>query len=297
MNASSGEAVRDRARIVVLSSPLVPQGIEVMRTWYRTQAFPRHSHAYLTLGVMLQGVGTLWLRGETRVLHRGDVVVIAPGDVHTGGLGDGKGLLSYAALHVPTEVLAAASEAAGRAAAADAFASRVTRDPSIAGALRRVSAGLEQSDDVTFATEAAVSAIALLSRQSRNGSHEQRPSAPEPGFVRRARETIDECFARNAEVTLEALAVAGGISPFHLTREFTRAAGLSPHRYVIQARVRRAAELLAAGQRPSDVAATVGFVDQSHLTAHFRRQVGTTPAAYQRAHASTANVRKADVRG
>jgi AraC-like DNA-binding protein len=40
--------------------------------------------------------------------------------------------------------------------------------------------------------------------------------------------------------------------------------------------------LLARGFSSAFVAAVTGFVDQSHLTTHFRRYVGTTPASYQR---------------
>jgi AraC-like DNA-binding protein len=39
---------------------------------------------------------------------------------------------------------------------------------------------------------------------------------------------------------------------------------------------------LLAGRSPADVAATVGFHDQPHLTRHFRRHVGTTPGRFRR---------------
>jgi AraC-like DNA-binding protein len=109
---------------------------------------------------------------------------------------------------------------------------------------------------------------------------DQRPDAP--AFVRVARALIDDCYGDGRRTSLESLAAAAGVSPFHLVREFTRATGMSPHRYLVQTRVRRAGELLAKGAPVSDVAATVGFADQSHLTTQFRRYVGTTPALYRR---------------
>jgi len=45
-------------------------------------------------------------------------------------------------------------------------------------------------------------------------------------------------------------------------------------------RVDRARALLLDGVPPARVAVECGFHDQPHLTRHFRRQVGTTPAAY-----------------
>ena len=55
---------------------------------------------------------------------------------------------------------------------------------------------------------------------------------------------------------------------------------MSPHQYLIEVRVHSALALLSAGaERPSlaEVAAAVGFSDQSHLTRQFKRILGTTP--------------------
>jgi len=41
-----------------------------------------------------------------------------------------------------------------------------------------------------------------------------------------------------------------------------------------------ARRLLLAGQRPAEVAAAVGFYDQSHLSRHFKRHLGVSPARY-----------------
>ncbi|HMJ74604.1 MAG TPA: helix-turn-helix domain-containing protein [Iamia sp.] len=65
-----------------------------------------------------------------------------------------------------------------------------------------------------------------------------------------------------------------------MVRVFTRRYGLPPHRYRVGRRVDRARALLLDGVPPARVAVECGFHDQPHLTRHFRRQVGTTPAAY-----------------
>jgi AraC-like DNA-binding protein len=56
---------------------------------------------------------------------------------------------------------------------------------------------------------------------------------------------------------------------------------MPPHAYLTRLRIMRAKELLATGERPSSIAPQVGFYDQSQLTRHFRRIVGTTPARYR----------------
>ena len=68
------------------------------------------------------------------------------------------------------------------------------------------------------------------------------------------------------------------MSPYHFTRLFKESTGQSPHQYVVEARVRKAKELLTTGKFTiSEVAHHVGFADQSHLTRHFKRVFGLPP--------------------
>ena len=89
---------------------------------------------------------------------------------------------------------------------------------------------------------------------------------------------IQENYSR--ELSLQDMADAVHLSPFHLARVFKQALGVSPHQYLIQVRVNSARALLAAGSGErslAEVADAVGFADQSHLTRHFKRLLGVTP--------------------
>ncbi|MDH2389767.1 AraC family transcriptional regulator [Streptomyces sp. HNM0663] len=68
--------------------------------------------------------------------------------------------------------------------------------------------------------------------------------------------------------------------PTHLVRAFTAAFGIAPHQYVVSRRVDLARRLLLDGRPPHEVAPAAGFYDQSHLTRHFKRILGTTPGRY-----------------
>jgi AraC family transcriptional regulator len=82
----------------------------------------------------------------------------------------------------------------------------------------------------------------------------------------------------NADLTVSGIAQAVGISPYHFTRLFKESTGQSPYQYVVDARVRKAKELLTTGKFTiSEAAYQVGFVDQSHLTRHFKRVFGLPP--------------------
>jgi AraC-like DNA-binding protein len=83
-------------------------------------------------------------------------------------------------------------------------------------------------------------------------------------------------------LTLQALGDAVGLNRFAVLRGFRRAVGISPHAFLIQVRVERAKQMLAAGIGIATVSQRVGFADQSHLNRHFKRLVGVTPAVYAR---------------
>jgi AraC-like DNA-binding protein len=98
--------------------------------------------------------------------------------------------------------------------------------------------------------------------------------------VRRAIELLRERLEE--AVTLDTLADHAGMDKYRLCRAFREQVGLPPHAYLTRLRIMRAKELLAAGIKPSEIAARVGLCDQSQLNRHFRRIVGTTPGAYAR---------------
>jgi AraC family transcriptional regulator len=90
---------------------------------------------------------------------------------------------------------------------------------------------------------------------------------------------IKEYVVAHLDEPIEVAALAGiaARSPFHFTRVFTQAVGLTPHRYVIHLRLRRAVELLRDGRLGlAEIAACTGFADQSHLSRWVRRVHGVS---------------------
>lgn len=87
----------------------------------------------------------------------------------------------------------------------------------------------------------------------------------------------------DGDLSIERLANETGISPFHFSRLFRNTFGLTPHRYVMQTRIARAAQLLRAEKERTvaDIALEVGFASQAHLTHAFKCQMGETPARWR----------------
>jgi AraC family transcriptional regulator len=78
-------------------------------------------------------------------------------------------------------------------------------------------------------------------------------------------------------IEVDRLAAVAGRSPFHFSRVFTRAVGMTPHRYVVHLRLERAIALVRDGRAGlAEAAARTGFADQSHLSRWVRRVHGVS---------------------
>jgi AraC-like DNA-binding protein len=90
--------------------------------------------------------------------------------------------------------------------------------------------------------------------------------------------------------TLDELGRAAGANKFVLLRRFKRELGTTPHAYLVALRIDRARALLGQGTPPVEVAAALGFADQSHFTRAFRANLGITPGDYARRVRTTRSI-------
>ena len=99
--------------------------------------------------------------------------------------------------------------------------------------------------------------------------------------LKQVTEYINEHLDGNLQVV--ELAVIAQMSLYHFIRLFRKATGKTPHQYVLHERVKKAQYLLDRNHISiSEIAATVGFCDQSHFTKYFKRIIGITPRQYSR---------------
>jgi len=78
------------------------------------------------------------------------------------------------------------------------------------------------------------------------------------------------------------LAREAALSPFHFLRTFERLTGVTPHQYILRARLREAALRLAAEPaKILDIALDCGFADLSNFNRAFRAEFGVNPRAYR----------------
>ena len=84
-------------------------------------------------------------------------------------------------------------------------------------------------------------------------------------------------------LTVKGLAADLGVSPLRLSREFRRTYGESVGEMQRRLRIDESCRRLGEPEaRLADIAADVGFADQSHFNRVFRKALDMTPAAYRR---------------
>lgn len=86
----------------------------------------------------------------------------------------------------------------------------------------------------------------------------------------------------DAPLTLRKLAELAEMDLFRFVRAFKQSTGVSPHRYVLQARIALAKELLRdRALSITEIALRTGFATPSHFSVTFRRIANATPRAYR----------------
>lgn len=99
-----------------------------------------------------------------------------------------------------------------------------------------------------------------------------------PLQLKRVEEYVESNLGRQ-DLSLAQLAAVTGMSISHFKALFKRSVGVAPHRFILQRRVERAAELLRRGQTSiTNIAAETGFAHAAHMARWTRRLLGVGPA-------------------
>ena len=83
-------------------------------------------------------------------------------------------------------------------------------------------------------------------------------------------------------ISVGALAELVELSPFHFSRVFKQATGMSPLQFVTRERIVRAQQLVRETSRSLiEIALEVGYTSPSHFAQVFRRVVGVAPTEFR----------------
>jgi AraC-like DNA-binding protein len=185
------------------------------------------------------------------------------------------------AFHFEPELLERVASASGaRRPRARFGASRIPPRRETAPIVARAASALAGAIDVSWeelAIETAAVALPLSLGLSSRGK------MPGAAAIARVTETVRR-IERDPAAThaLDSLAAEAGQSAFHYLRTFRQLTGITPHQFVLRARLRAAAARLVADDvRVIDVALDAGFGDLSNFNRAFRAEFRATPSEYQ----------------
>jgi AraC family transcriptional regulator len=260
--------------------------------------YPLHEHPAPGIALLLRGAIEMTYASGRRLAgdaggDRVSAVVLPTGEAHRGRTGADGALVLFLefSAHRMATMGPSAVELLGLPAQ--------LRAPRLAMLGRGLERELAFAVDCDVASDVADDAAALalegltlevlaaLVRQRRNSA----TLGPPPAWLRRVRETLEDCYGER-EIRIAALADVAGVDPAHLARAFRAHYGTTPGAYLRETRVRRAAEALSHSSTPiGEIALDAGFADQSHFTRHFRSAYGVTPRKWRALRTSRADQR------
>lgn len=232
-----------------------------MRHHQAGQEWVPHWHTEWSFGAVISGQCRCSLAGRLLHLRAGDLLAIAPGEVHM-GLVETQGDAATATvlivmLYVPDPWLQAHALHAPRG-------SGVSHLPALAQRARE----LDTADTVRQWLSEALPQWGTTDGPPAT----DRPSPAEKALLRQMRHAAQDGVWQVAD-----LARRCGVSRERLHQVARRWLGMAPSDYLRVLRLHQARELLAEQHPPAQVAAECGFADQAHFTRWFRRAFGYTP--------------------
>lgn len=251
-------------------------GIQRIEAYFRGEAYAPHRHDTYSIGYTIGGVQSFDYRGARSNSVAGQVIVLHPDEIHTGEAGSEDGF-HYRMLYVEPSLV---REALGTSANALPFLrDAVLTEPRLMRAIHEAFYDMDTTLETVAMDELAVLlADGLLANDK--SAHQATGSLIDLNAANRAREYLDGNLDK--VVHSDELEKVTGLDRYSLARQFRKAFGTSPYRYLTMRRLDQARGDIAAGATLVDAAMRAGFSDQSHLTRRFKAGYGISPGHWQR---------------
>jgi len=154
----------------------------------------------------------------------------------------------------------------------------VNHNPLVPGLMKKLF-WIANRQPVDWHRRLSVMTLTLLEELASSGDYSSNPAESLPVPVQQA---IDYMAARLAEtISIEEIASRSGWSHEHFTRIFTASVGLTPKRYLLEMRLRRAEDWMLRGEGTiKQIAYQVGFKDEHHFSKMYKKNRGITASEY-----------------
>jgi AraC-like DNA-binding protein len=259
-------------------------GLSLLCADFTTHEYPPHTHDALVVAVTEQGGSVIRSRGQVEDAHPSTLFVFNPAEPHAGWMGWSR-RWQYRSMYLTQHALDQVADGLG-IEAVPYFTGNLFSDPDLIGGFLAMHRAIEEGRDAFRERELLIGSFGVLFRRHGSGGCRSRikTAARDRVLLARVMERMRADYA--VDLRLEELAASVGLTTFQLIGLFKRTVGLTPHAYLTQIRLGMACRHLRQSLAFADVAAAVGFYDQSALNKHFKRCYGITPLQFARAAAA-----------
>jgi len=258
--------------------------IELFHACCIKHAFPAHMHDYFVICLIDKGIQSFSHRGSKYITPPGGLIMLNPGDDHTGEPADKEGFEYRAIYPTIAHMQEAVFELTGRYQDSPYFTNVRIDNQILTNLVRKLYSSLVV-DANPLETEAFfIQALTSIVAKTAKFKYSTISIGQERNAVRKARQFIQVNWSQ--KITLSELAKYVGLSRYYFLRIFCAEVGIPPHSYQDSLRVSYAKRLLKQGVPLKEVAIETGFSDQSHFANRFKRVVGVTPGFYIKEHFS-----------
>lgn len=247
-----------------------------------------HHHDFFEVYIFIRGAGEHIIENTTYYLESGDILIIAPSELHQMGNTAGYDEYERMALWINPEYLEKFST--GMEPLARCFdknreehASCLRGDPaqqqSIVSLLERI---LIERTNKEYGHEQAVEMLftcllTLLNRIALKNFMEE-DEYSQQDIANRVVTYINEHYKE--DLTLDMLAEFFSVSKYHMSHAFQKNRGISVYKYIIRKRLQVAKHMLIDGIPATEAYHLCGFGDYANFYRAFRTTYGVTPKEY-----------------
>jgi AraC-like DNA-binding protein len=247
------------------------EGIERAEARFLGRAFAPHRHDTYAIGMTIAGVQRFRYRGAERHCLAGQCHILHPDELHDGAAGTEAGF-AYRMIYIDPKLIQDALD--GRPL--PFVGSPVVEATSLPGGFAGEAWDMDGEVDELSRTEIAVAAAKLLLAASSGG--EETPRSLALSRLSRIRDLIAATPSRRH--SLDELEHVSGLDRWTIARQFRALFGTSPSRFRTLRQLDEVRRSLGKGASLATASLDAGFADQSHMSRHFKRAYGLTPAAW-----------------